>query len=209
MRLTIPEKLKPLMTKKKRYKILCGGRGSGKSQTVGDIGCFEVAQYGHKIGCMREFQSSIKDSSHSLLKDEKISELLVRVKNALRQSYRQMFKTGIVDICRKCELEEGGSCCGAGLENKYDGWLLVINLLLGADLPNRRLVSGNCYFLGEKGCLLTVRHVICVNYVCKKITDQIEPEVMMRLRENEGEQLNSVLLLHEVIKKTVMSKLRA
>ena len=63
--------------------------------------------------CYDEFGSS-------LLKDEKISELLVRVKNALRQSYRQMFKTGIVDICRKCELEEGGSCCGAGLENKYD-----------------------------------------------------------------------------------------
>ena len=70
MKITVPEKLKPLMTTKKRYKILCGGRGSGKSQTVGDIGCFEVAQYGYKIGCMREFQSSIKDSSHSLLKDE-------------------------------------------------------------------------------------------------------------------------------------------
>ena len=152
--------------------------------------------------CYDEFGSS-------LLKDEKISELLVRVKNALRQSYRQMFKTGIVDICRKCELEEGGSCCGAGLENKYDGWLLVINLLLGADFPNRRLESGNCYFLGENGCLLKARHVICVNYICKKITDLIEPEVMMRLREKEGEQLQSLFLLHELIKKTVMSKLRA
>ena len=151
--------------------------------------------------CYDEFGSN-------LLKDEKISELLVRLKNALRQSYSQMSKTGIVDICSKCEREEGGSCCGAGLENKYDGWLLVINLLLGASLPNNRPAPGNCYFLGKNGCMLKARHVICVNYVCKKINDQVEPGAINELRENEGEELNSLFLLHELVKKTVMSRLR-
>lgn len=58
------------MTKKKRYKIVCGGRGSGKSQTFADIFLHLAAQNKLKIGCFREYQNSIEDSVYSLLSDE-------------------------------------------------------------------------------------------------------------------------------------------
>jgi len=48
-----------------------------------------------------------------------------------------MLRTGIVDLCRECEEKEGGSCCGAGLENHYSGMLLLINRLLGVALRTK------------------------------------------------------------------------
>ena len=64
-----PRILEPLILKKKRYKIIIGGRGSAKSQTVGDLSLKDVATKGLKIGCFREYMNSIDDSVHSLLSD--------------------------------------------------------------------------------------------------------------------------------------------
>lgn len=68
--LTLPFRLENLIAKRKRYKIVIGGRGSAKSQSVGDICLKDVQTSGLKVGCFREFQNSIEDSVHSLLKDE-------------------------------------------------------------------------------------------------------------------------------------------
>jgi len=66
----LPEKLVPFSDIKKRYKIAIGGRGSAKSQSIGDL-CLRDSQVdGIKIGCFREFMNSIKDSVYSLLEDE-------------------------------------------------------------------------------------------------------------------------------------------
>lgn len=67
-RVTIPPKLAALQ-KPKRYKILIGGRGSAKSQSLADLSLVDAAQ-GHKFGCFREFQNSIDDSIHPLLEAE-------------------------------------------------------------------------------------------------------------------------------------------
>lgn len=66
----INDKLLPLLTKKKRFKIVIGGRGSGKSQGIGDILLVKGQNQPLKVGCFREFQNSIGDSVHSLLKEE-------------------------------------------------------------------------------------------------------------------------------------------
>lgn len=66
----IPRKLLPLIQKEKRFKIVIGGRGSGKSHTIGDICLMDAQTKGIKTGCFREFQNSIDDSVHSLLSDE-------------------------------------------------------------------------------------------------------------------------------------------
>lgn len=68
--LTIPEKLLPLVAKDKRFKVVIGGRGGAKSQTVADLLIGAVAQFGHKVACGREFQNSIEDSVHSLVSAE-------------------------------------------------------------------------------------------------------------------------------------------
>jgi len=68
-RLKIPNKLKPLL-RPKQIKVVYGGRGSGKSQTVADLLLMFTETEGHKVGCFRELQNSIKDSVHSLLTSE-------------------------------------------------------------------------------------------------------------------------------------------
>ncbi len=65
----MPRKLKRFV-KPKRYKIAIGGRGSGKSMTIADMCLWAAQAEGIKTLCCREFQSSILDSSHALLKAE-------------------------------------------------------------------------------------------------------------------------------------------
>lgn len=67
---TIPRKLLPLIQKKKRFKIVIGGRGSAKSHTIADICLMDAQTRGIKTGCFREYQNSIEDSVHSLLSEE-------------------------------------------------------------------------------------------------------------------------------------------
>ena len=79
----------------------------------------------------------------------------------------------------------------------------MINLLLDSRLPKERYDTSSCFFLGSTGCLLRARHVICVNYICKKITHRIDQNKINDLREKEGEELNILFLLHEHIKQVL------
>jgi phage terminase large subunit len=51
----------------KRYKVMYGGRGSGKSWTAADYLTATGAAKPEKILCAREFQKSIKESAHALI----------------------------------------------------------------------------------------------------------------------------------------------
>jgi phage terminase large subunit len=66
----IPKKLKPLFTKKKRFKVAIGGRGSGKSMGFADGFIMKAQTEGAKVLCGREFQNSIDDSVYGLLAAE-------------------------------------------------------------------------------------------------------------------------------------------
>ena len=136
-----------------------------------------------------------------LLRDQEIVEHLEELRKAIRRSRNAMIESGVVENCRDCEEREGGSCCGAGLEEHYGGILLLINRLLRVRLPKKRRDPDSCLFLTETGCLLAARHVICVNYLCKKITDRIDPEKIALLREMEGRELECLFLFQERIKR--------
>lgn len=69
----IPTKLIRLIPPK-RFKIIIGGRGGGKSESVGSLFAGMVEQSGCRAVCCREFQSSIKQSVHSLI-SRKIRDL--------------------------------------------------------------------------------------------------------------------------------------
>ncbi len=63
----IPERLLQFGYKSKRFKIMIGGRGSGKSETTASIIAARVWDEGCRAVCCREFQTSIKQSVHSLV----------------------------------------------------------------------------------------------------------------------------------------------
>lgn len=64
------EKLERAVTSKKRFVVIIGGRGSMKSVGVVDIMLAGVMDYGDKVYCLREYQSSISESVHALNKGE-------------------------------------------------------------------------------------------------------------------------------------------
>ena len=138
-----------------------------------------------------------------LIHEKSVVDYLTDLECSVRASHKEMREVGILEICRVCEKTEGGSCCGKGLENKYDGWLLLINLLLNVQLPRKRHDRRSCFFLGDAGCLLKARHVICVNYLCNQVTKQIDPLKLSVLREKEGEELKIIFLLQERLKRVL------
>jgi hypothetical protein len=42
---------------------------------------------------------------------------------------------------------------------------------------------------------------MCVNYLCKKITDRVDSQKIRALREKEGRELDTLFRLHEQIKR--------
>ncbi len=138
-----------------------------------------------------------------LLADPAVADLLVRFEAAACASSRKMREAGVEAFCRDCDLHEGGSCCGRGIELRYTGSLLLINRLLNRPLPAKRFDPGGCFFLGPDGCVLTARHVICINYLCEKITRSIAPETLAPLRECEGEEIQTLFLLEERVKQVL------
>lgn len=68
-----PEKIAPIF-EPKRYKVLHGGRGGGKSHSVAAALLIVAAQKKMRVLCAREVQKSMRDSVHRLLRD-KVSAL--------------------------------------------------------------------------------------------------------------------------------------
>ena len=68
--LYLAAKLEKVLTSKKRYVIIYGGRGSTKSVAAGDICLINAKDKNEKTYFLREYQASIESSVHSLLGEE-------------------------------------------------------------------------------------------------------------------------------------------
>jgi hypothetical protein len=188
----------------------------------------------HKIALAYHLQANL---GYALLQDKEIRAGLLQLDENIESTWKEMVSIGVVRECSDCALQDG-SCCGAGMENRYDEVLLLINLLLGRPLRSQASVEGasrvviagsvsdkailsdgiaspsarndkkgdayeptSCYLLGENGCLLRAREVICVNYLCGRINKNIEKEKLIQLQRTAGNELDSLFLLEEYIKK--------
>jgi hypothetical protein len=130
-----------------------------------------------------------------------VRDSLEHLRACIEASRELMAETGVVDECRRCEEMEGGSCCGSGIENRYSEVLLLINLLLGVPLPERAARPRSCYFLGETGCTLLARHVLCVNYLCAGLRQRLSPAQLSRLQDASGEELETEFRCYETFKR--------
>ena len=142
----------------------------------------------------------------SLRQDPSLRTLLNKMQECIENTKDSMLKLGVVAECKHCEEQEGGSCCGTGIENQYDVELLLVNLLLEASLRDRQSSQNSCYFLGEKGCKLTARHVLCVNYICEKLQKKLTRDELIELQTCAGEELDTLFALHEAIKKKIRAQ---
>ena len=136
-----------------------------------------------------------------LRRDPSIRDLLVKLEGNIEKSRQAMLSLGIFEACRRCDEEEGGSCCGAGLENKFDSFLLLMNLLVGVSLPQCHSRPDSCYLLAARGCMLKVRLVLCVDFLCPKILDVLTRDELLRLQLISGDELVTGFILYDEIKR--------
>ena len=127
--------------------------------------------------------------------DDAVARLLAELRAQVADSRESMVSAGLVDACRTCEEQEGGSCCGRGMEDHYDGVLLLVNLLLGAVIEEEWRDGESCLFLGSAGCRLPARDHICVNYLCVKVGDRISPPALAEMRRLQGRELHTLFAL--------------
>jgi hypothetical protein len=130
-----------------------------------------------------------------LLEDDVVDRLLAELRAQVAASREAMVAADLVEACRACEEQEGGSCCGRGMEDHYDGILLLINLLLGAGIEKEWRDEENCLFLGPTGCRLPARDHICVNYLCVKLGERLSPPAVAEMRKRQGRELETLFLL--------------
>ncbi len=142
----------------------------------------------------------VRDYGARLLADPTIRSLLSRYREAVEATWREMEAVGVVRECTHCAVEDGGSCCGSGIEDRFDVVLILVNYLVGRDVPEQRFDPTGCFFLGPKGCLLFARHTICVNYICKRLQENIPTESLQGLQERIGEECDAVFMLEEALK---------
>jgi hypothetical protein len=142
----------------------------------------------------------------ALRKDPPIGSLLKSLEEKIAASGGAMEAFGVSSACRQCIEEDGCTCCGAGIENRYTPRLLLINLLLGKALPKKRFWADGCFFLSENGCSLKVRLVLCVNYLCLKIQRMLPAEALASLQKITGEEMEECFILEEAVKKFIKEK---
>lgn len=142
-----------------------------------------------------------KKYRYKLLQDDEIRNLLDKLNYAIERTWEYMRKVGVTEICRQCAMETG-SCCKRWVEDKYDEYLLLINLLLGVELPKERYKEDGCFFVGPNGCRLRAREVICVSFLCDKIINEIGKKEV-ELQTIAGNELETLFILKDRIKSKI------
>ena len=154
-----------------------------------------------KISCANKIFNTY---SEQLQNNKGLNLILKEYRRAIDNTWHIMNDTGICEICTKCAVEEGGSCCGDGIENKFDVVLLLINLFFGCSLPDAREIDNGCWFLGERGCKLIARQVICVNYLCKKIYKEVPLSKIHKLQDAILKETERLFIAEESLKKELL-----
>ena len=137
------------------------------------------------------------------MSDPLISSRLRELSAKTEASRTASLESGVADACRRCDESEGGSCCGAGIEDRYTPELLLINLMLGAELPESRHTKKSCYFLQSRGCILPVRDILCINYLCSRLQREIPRGNLLGLQEATGREMEAIFVLHNTIRNRI------
>ncbi len=121
--------------------------------------------------------------------DKELSCLVERYRRAIGRTRKIMATSGMVAACTRCALKTPGGCCFQDVETWYDPVLLLMNLLMGCDMPARREIAAGCFFLGEKGCKLLARYSFCINYLCPHLKALLGPSGTGRFVRVAGQEL--------------------
>lgn len=145
-----------------------------------------------------------------LMNDTCIISAIEELRAGIEQSWNLMRRLDIVKGCGVCAAtKSGGGCCGAGIENWYDPLILLMNLMIGRDIPENRPDEKSCLFLGPKGCRLTTRFHFCINYLCPEINERLSEQDLALLTSQNGREIYLGWRLENIIRKKLGTKFPA
>lgn len=146
-------------------------------------------------------------SGRAILQVPAMASLMAAYDDAIARTWSAMRSLDVVSHCTDCAVNDGGSCCGKGIEDHFDVPLLLINRLMGVTLPTQRWNEHGCWFLGPRGCLVKARHTLCVNYICKRLHASLSHEAIIALGQATVDETDAGFRLEEAIKKWLMNSL--
>ena len=111
----------------------------------------------------------------AMSRDKDLMGLMGRYRKAIMDTRETMQEVGVLSSCSGCADAKPGGCCFEGVEEWYDHVLLLVNLMLGIDVPESRENPGCCIFAGSKGCKLLARYSFCANYLCPNLKTSLKP----------------------------------
>jgi hypothetical protein len=132
--------------------------------------------------------------------------MLLQLDKNIEVSKGEMAASGIVRECADCAVNGEGTCCSARTGQKSDSILLLVNLLLNNPLPEKEYNADLCYFLTGSGCSLRARPVICVNFVCSRIRENIPFQALIHLQQTIGIELDTLFMIEEYVKRKIAGK---
>lgn len=138
--------------------------------------------------------------------DLHLVNLLSSLENKINTSRDEMFKSGIVNECKSCALQRKETCCTYRTGFKCDTILLLINLLMQVSLPEIPFYNNLCHFLTEKGCCLKARPVLCVNYTCHHLRENISFDKLIRVQEITGHEMDLLFTVENYIKQVLRKR---
>ena len=138
---------------------------------------------------IREARTLFDRFGHTLSHRADMARLLSLYREAIEETQNLMHQLGVAASCTACAGEEPGGCCFEGIEAGYDRILLLINLLMGCNIPDSREIAGNCLFVGMKGCNLQARYYYCVHYFCPALQTTLGPDAKHELQVVVGKEL--------------------
>lgn len=126
-----------------------------------------------------------------LMADSGVLELIEKYRDAIDRTAMTMQTMGIDRACALCAADVPGGCCFPGIAEGYDHLLLLINLLYGHPLPDTAELAECCMFVGEKGCMLLARYYYCVQFLCPRLHEMLDPGDVKALLCLVGDEIHA------------------
>ncbi|MFH1035668.1 MAG: hypothetical protein V1806_14260 [Pseudomonadota bacterium] len=124
--------------------------------------------------------------------DPRVAGLAGACRREIAETWRLFREMEVARGCAACDQITAGGCCFAEVGQGLSRELLLVNLVLGVELPLGRLVPGSCFFVGPAGCRLLAREAFCINYFCPRLESLLGPDRLTDLRRQAGREIMAV-----------------
>ncbi len=125
----------------------------------------------------------------AILAEPHLAQLLAAFREQIEATNRLFQEMGVAEDCAACCDRDKGPCCFDGAQGWYDLRLLLINQLLGVEVPQEPELADDCWFNSPKGCKLLAKDSICLNFFCPEIQARLSDEELLALRRQVGREL--------------------